>query len=152
MGKAVEAAGFDLVITKIKQERRPAETVAQLLTRKGIRAAVLRTTADTRSTCFELAKDGYPSIVVGDCFGKDSDVNYVYADSRPTSHQAVEHLISLGHTRIAIVISHVPDNDHQDRLLGYEQALREHGVEIDPKLIHRVWAMRQTVRRSYVRS
>ena len=68
----------------------------------------------------------------------------MYADSRPTSHQVVEHLISLGHRRIAIVISHVPDHDHQDRLLGYQQALREHSIEIDPKLVHRVWAMRPT--------
>jgi len=142
MGKAIDAAGFDLVITQIKNDRRPNESAAQLLTRKGIRAAVLRTTAETRSTCVELAKDGFPCIVVGDCFADEPDVSYMYADSRATSHQAVEHLISLGHRRIAIVVSHIPDHDHQDRLLGYEQALNEHAIEIDPKLIHRVWAMR----------
>jgi DNA-binding LacI/PurR family transcriptional regulator len=142
MGKALEATNFDLVIMQLKQERRPNESAAQLLTRKGVRAAVLRTTADTRNTCIELAKDGFPSIVVGDCFKDEQSVNYMYADSRATSQQAVEHLISLGHRRIAIVVSHVPDHDHQDRLSGYQQALKEHSIEIDPKLIHRVWAMR----------
>lgn len=142
MAKAIDETDFDLVILPINQDRRPGETAGQFMIRKGIRAAVLRTTADTRSTCIELADDRFPSIVVGDCFTEDLQVNYVCADSRPTSHQAVEHLISLGHRRIAIVISHVLDHDHQDRLAGYEQALREHDIDIDPKLIHRVWAMR----------
>ena len=142
MSKAAEQAGFDLVITQIKQERRPGESAAQFLSRKGIRGAILRTTAETRSVCSELAKDKFPSIVVGDCFKDEPSVNYVYADSRPTSHQAIEHLISIGHRRIAVVVSHIPDNDHQDRLLGYEQALKEHAIAIDPKLIHRVYAMR----------
>jgi DNA-binding LacI/PurR family transcriptional regulator len=142
MADGVAAAGFDLVITQITQERRPSETAARFLARKGVRGAVLRTTADTRHVCVELAKDGFPSIVVGDCFKDEPSVNYMYADSRPTSHQAVEHLISIGHRRIAIVVSHVLDNDHHDRLLGYEQALKEHGIEVDPKLIHRVVAQR----------
>jgi len=144
MAKAIDETDFDLVILPINQDRRASESAAQFMIRKGIRAAVLRTTADTRSTCIELAKDRFPSIVVGDCFTDEPEVNFVCADSRPTSHQAVEHLISLGHRRIAIVVSHIPDHDHQDRLAGYEQALNEHDIEIDPKLIHRVWARRAT--------
>jgi LacI family transcriptional regulator len=142
VSQAVEAAGLDLVITQIKQESRPNETASQFLARKEIRGVVLRTTTDTRHICEELARDGFPCIVVGDCFKDQPGVSYIYADSRSTSHQAVEHLISVGHRRIAVVISHVPDNDHQDRLLGYEQALKEHAIEIDPKLIHRVFAQR----------
>src|SRR6185436_10246263 len=142
MDEGVAAAGFDLMITQIPQERRPSETAARFLARKDVRGAVLRTTADTRHVCVELAKDGFPSIVVGDCFKDEPSVNYVYADSRPTSHQAVEHLISVGHRRIAIVVSHILDHDHHDRLLGYEQALKEHGIEVDPKLVHRVFARR----------
>lgn len=142
MGKAIAETDFDLVILPINEDRRPSESAAHFMARKGIRAAVLRTTADTRNTCIELAKDRFPSIVVGDCFTDHPEISFVCADSRPSSHQAVEHLISLGHRRIAIVISHVPDHDHQDRLAAYEQALGEHNIEIDPKLIHRVWAMR----------
>jgi DNA-binding LacI/PurR family transcriptional regulator len=142
VGEAAGVAGFDLVITQIKQERRSMETVSQLLARKDIRGVVLRTTTETRHVCTELAKDGFPSIVVGDCFRDEPDVNYVCADSRSTSHQAVEHLISIGHRRIAVVVSHIHDHDHQERLLGYEDALKAHGIEIDSKLVHRVYAQR----------
>src|SRR5439155_17590619 len=122
MSKAAEESGFDVAIVRLQADRRPGETYAQVLQRKGIRAALLRTTASTRQICVELADEGFPSIVIGDCFTDEPAVSYICADSRPTSYQAVEHLISLGHRRIAIAISHVPDHDHQDRLLGYEQA------------------------------
>jgi DNA-binding LacI/PurR family transcriptional regulator len=142
MTKAAEEGGVDLAIVRLEADRRPGETYSQLLERKGIRAALLRTTADTRHICIELTEEGFPCIVVGDCFTDEPAVSYVCADSRRTSQQAVEHLISLGHRRIAIAISHVPDHDHQDRLLGYEQALKDHQIEIDSRLIHRVLAMR----------
>jgi DNA-binding LacI/PurR family transcriptional regulator len=143
MSEAADATGLDLLITRVDQGRRPNESAAQFLARKGIRGAVLRTTSDTRHVCVELAKDGFPSVVVGERFGEDEpDVSFVYADSRPTSYQAVEHLISVGHRRIAVVLNQVADNDHADRLGGYEQALGEHGIEIDPRLVVRVGAQR----------
>jgi DNA-binding LacI/PurR family transcriptional regulator len=145
MSQAAEAAGLDLLITREGQGRRPNETATQFLTRKGIRGAVLRTTSDTRHLCVELAKEGFPSVVVGERFddgGDEADVSFIYADSRPTSYQAVEHLISIGHRRIAVVLNQVADNDHQDRLGAYEQALREHGIEVDPRLVVRVGAQR----------
>jgi DNA-binding LacI/PurR family transcriptional regulator len=142
MSEAAEAAGFDVLITHLASGQRSNETAAQRLARKGIRGAVLRTTTETRHVCVDLAKDGFPSVVVGDCFQDEPDVSYVCADSGPTSYQAVEHLISVGHRRIAVVLNQVADHDHQDRMRGYERALREHGMAIDPRLVHRVAAQR----------
>lgn len=138
---AAEEAGLNVLIMRLSADRRPGESALQSLQRKGIRGAVLRTHHETRGVCIELAQQGFPSVVVGDSF--DDDVtSFVYADSESTSYQAVEHLISAGHRRIAIAISHVPDHDHAARLAGYQRALADHRIEIDSKLIHRVWAMR----------
>lgn len=142
---AAGEAGLDVAVVRLQSDRQPGESAAQLLERKGIRGAVVRTHAETRQTCVELADAGFPSIVVGESFDEDpaaARVSSIYADSRQTSYRAVEHLISLGHRRIAIAISHVPDHDHADRLAGYEAALADHGIEPDPRLVHRVWAMR----------
>lgn len=138
---ADESASVDVVILRLQVDRRPGETYAQMLQRKGIKAAILRTNAETRSVCVELARDGFPCIVVGDRFPNEP-VGYFFCDSRPSSHSAVEHLISLGHRRIAIAISHIPDSDHLDRLASYEQALKDHHIKPDPNLVRRVWAMR----------
>jgi LacI family repressor for deo operon, udp, cdd, tsx, nupC, and nupG len=132
---------FDISVIRLQLDRKSGESLSQLLQRKCVRGVVLRTNADTRLMCRELTQEGFPSIVVGDCF-IDEPVNYLYCDSRPASCEAIEHLISLGHRRIAIAVSHIADNDHNDRLAGYEQALKNHQIELDPRLVYRVVAMR----------
>lgn len=141
MAQGADESGFDLAIVRLQADRRPGESPSQLLLRKGVRGAIIRTTADTRGTCLELARAQYPCIAIGDRF-PDDPVNCIYSESQTTSYQAVEHLIALGHRRIAITISHIPDTDHNERLAGYKQALQDHGIEVDPKLILPVWALR----------
>jgi DNA-binding LacI/PurR family transcriptional regulator len=141
MFAGADESNFDLSLMRLQLDRKTGESFPQLLQRKGVRAAVLRTNAETRHLCRELAQEGFPFIVVGDCF-KNEPINYLYSDSRPSSCQAVEHLISLGHRRIAIALSHIDDHDHNDRLAGYEEALRNNNIDTDSKLIYRVWAKR----------
>jgi DNA-binding LacI/PurR family transcriptional regulator len=132
---------FDLSLMRLQLDRRSGETFSQMLQRKGVRAAVVRTDTETRHICRELAQENFPFIVVGDCF-EGEPINYMYCDSRPTSAQAVEHLISLGHERIAIALNNVDDNDHNDRLAAYERTLKAHHLAVDPRLIYRVAAQR----------
>lgn len=78
----------------------------------------------------------------------------VTTDNRLGGRLAMQHLLSLGHRDIALIIGdeHVPNI--QDRLAGAYEALDEHGVEIAPTRVirgsqsidtgreaHRLWAM-----------
>lgn len=64
----------------------------------------------------------------------------VMVDNRSASHEAVGHLLDLGHRRIAIVTGDVADSSGQQRLDGYEDALRARDVPLDPDLvIHGDW-------------
>ncbi len=48
---------------------------------------------------------------------------------------AVNHLVDLGHSRIGLA-SHLPSVDTiRNRILGYKQALHNHGLKFDPSLI-----------------
>jgi len=141
INKAMVDANYDLVVLNLQRDKKPNESYTQFFLRKAIRGVVLRTTSRTRHICTAIAGEGFPSIVVGDHFD-EPNVNYLYGDSRQTSYQAIEHLITLGHRRITIAISAIEDSDHTDRLEGYKQALAEHDIEIDPKLIHRIPAQR----------
>jgi DNA-binding LacI/PurR family transcriptional regulator len=124
-----------------RRARQPNETFTQMFLRKGIRGAMLRTTSEARSVVEQIADEGFPAVVVGDRFDK-ANVNYVYSDSCDASREAVEHLTGLGHKRIALVMNIVDDSDHLDRLSGYNQALREAGIEFDNRLVLRVPAER----------
>jgi len=62
------------------------------------------------------------------------DADYVGADNIRGAELATEHLISLGHQRIAFVGGPANSSARRDRLQGYRNALVRHGLPIDPAL------------------
>lgn len=141
ISQAMDETGFDLAILNPQRDKKPSETYSQYFMRKGVRGVILRTTVGTRGICHTIAEEGFPSVVAGSRL-EHSGINFVYGDSLPTSKQAIEHLISLGHKRIGITLGLVEDSDHADRLEGYRQALLGYGIEPDPDLMYRVPAHR----------
>ncbi|WP_214106085.1 LacI family DNA-binding transcriptional regulator [Acrocarpospora catenulata] len=61
----------------------------------------------------------------------------VLAADREGAHAATEHLIDLGHRRIAFIGGELTANSGRERFTGYEQALREHGIPFDEALVER---------------
>jgi len=141
MAMGMEEFGFDLMVLDARRARLSHETYSQMFMRKGIRGAVLRTTAQATEVCQAVAAEGFPSVTVGYRID-DPSVSYLYSDSREASREAVEHLLGLGHKRIAICLNVVDDTDHLDRLAGYESAMTAAGLDVDSKLIIRAPARR----------
>jgi DNA-binding LacI/PurR family transcriptional regulator len=139
MLRGVGEQRFDLTIVNLERDKAEGETYTQFFMRKGIRGAILRTDAHSRRICEMIAQEGFPCVVVADRF-ESPNINFICTDSRPDSRRAVEHLVHLGHRRIAFVMNHVPDHDHEDRLNGYRDALESLGVEIDPELLVKIGA------------
>jgi DNA-binding LacI/PurR family transcriptional regulator len=59
----------------------------------------------------------------------------VSANNVDGARQAVEYLVQLGHRRIAYVVNHQSYHTNLDRLTGYQDVLREHGIPLDDTLI-----------------
>jgi LacI family transcriptional regulator len=78
-------------------------------------------------------------VVVAEQFD-DPEVNFIRSDSYPSSRRAMEHLIAVGHCRIALAIHHVSDGDHMDRRRAYDDAIVNAGIKIDPRMIFEVSA------------
>jgi DNA-binding LacI/PurR family transcriptional regulator len=142
MSRGMQEYDYDLMILDGRRSRLSGETFTQMFARKGVRGAVIRTTAQTRSVCETIADEGFPAVVVGDRFDKPN-VSFLYSDSRLASREGVGHLIDLGHRRIACCINIVDDSDHADRATGYREAFAEHGLPCDERLILRIPANRQ---------
>ncbi len=142
MSQGMEEHGYDLMVLDARRSRNSGETLTQMFLRKGVRGAVVRTTLATRGVVQQLAEEGFPFVVVADRF-EDERINYVYSDSVSSSREAVEHLLNLGHTRVAIALNMIDDSDHADRLAGYRQALEAAGIEYDERLVMRTPANRE---------
>jgi GntR family transcriptional regulator of arabinose operon len=75
------------------------------------------------------------------------DVNYVISDNYGGAYAAVQHIIGLGHRRIALALTaNVKVNSSVARRAeGCYQALRDHGLDVDESLILEGLASRQRV-------
>ncbi len=137
--RGVNEQRFDVHIVSIQRDKNPGETFTQFFNRKGLRGVILRTVEETRWMVEAIAEEGFPSLVVADRFEHPS-VNFVCCESGEDSARAVAHLVDLGHRRIGIGVHAVPDTDHKDRRAGYERAMREAGLEVDPSLCLDIYA------------
>ncbi|MBL8134273.1 MAG: LacI family DNA-binding transcriptional regulator [Anaerolineae bacterium] len=62
-------------------------------------------------------------------------VSYVTVDNVAAAEMAVNHLIAIGRRRIAKITGQINIMDAVERLEGYQNALRAHGLPVDPNLI-----------------
>ena len=81
-----------------------------------------------------LRKRRIPTVVM-DRYIDGWDVDTVMGDSVSASRALVKHLISLGHTRIAMISGPRTTSTSTDRILGYRIALAEAGIPYDPNMV-----------------
>jgi LacI family transcriptional regulator len=137
---AMLESDFDLKITHLRRDKDPKETFSQFFFRKGIRGAILRSTSADRDVARWIGDEGFPAVVLGDRFDHPR-LAFAYNESAAASEEGVEHLISLGHRRIAFAANDTDDGDHIDRLQAYRRSLGAYGI-YDPQLEFRVPAHR----------
>lgn len=137
---AMLESDFDLKITHLRRDKDPKETYSQFFFRKGVRGAILRSTSADRDVARMIGDEGFPAVVLGDRFDHPR-LAFAYNESAAASEEGVEHLISLGHKRIAFAANDTDDGDHIDRLEAYRRTLISHGI-YDPQLEFRVPAHR----------
>ncbi len=81
----------------------------------------------------QLYERGFPVVVVDDQ-GAHDDMPWITPDNQQGALEAVQHLIALGHRRIAHISGPEPYLCSCDRLEGYRAALREAHLALDPDL------------------
>ncbi|CAN0411008.1 unnamed protein product, partial [Laminaria digitata] len=63
-----------------------------------------------------------------------SDADYAGADNILGAEMAIDHLVEQGHKRIAFIGGAATSSARSDRLKGYQNALRRHGIPLEPAL------------------
>ena len=74
-------------------------------------------------------------VVLYDNDVEDVPADRVFVDNRKASARAVNHLLDLGHERIGVIHGNLENSAGVLRLAGYRDALKAHGIPVDPALI-----------------
>jgi DNA-binding LacI/PurR family transcriptional regulator len=80
------------------------------------------------------ARRHVPVVAVDSAHHEDRIPNFL-CDNRAGSRLATEHLVRLGHRRIACITGSMPSQVTQERLEGYREALAAAGLAYDPALV-----------------
>ena len=83
----------------------------------------------------KLAALDIPVVFVDRAIGELDQVDVVSIENVDSAATATRHLLDRGHTRIGIVSGPLDTSTGTERVQGYEQALREHGVPHDDRLV-----------------
>ncbi len=128
--QATVAQGYDLMLHtgSLSSERCEADALAD---GRADGVLILRDRDD--ETLADLLRRSIPTVLFF-CKLDDPNVAYVDADNFRGGQLATEHLIGLGHTRIGIVTGSPHSSSSNDRVLGYQTALRNQGLRVDPSL------------------
>ncbi|MEM7680797.1 MAG: LacI family DNA-binding transcriptional regulator [Planctomycetota bacterium] len=109
---------------------------------KHLSGLIIRTTSETRDIAVDIFEMGVPAVVVCDRIDHP-DASYIVGNSRQGVHEAVDHLVSIGHERITLVNSLIDDRDHRERDRGFQDALASAGHDFDRSQMIRVWPHRR---------
>lgn len=105
--------------------------------RQGLGGVILVTTAVTVDEMAQSADGGMPLVAIDPTSVPPDPVTSIGATNWRGGVQATEHLISLGHRRIAFLGGRPTSMPAGERMAGYRSALVAHGLSVDPDLIRR---------------
>lgn len=133
---AAHAAGVGTVVSAIHRETTSARRWLQNLRARASDGVIMVTSKLDGPQREELRRLEVPTVVVDPVGGSGADTPTIGATNWAGGLSATEHLLSLGHRRIAIVTGPRAMLCARARLDGYRAGLEAAGIPVDPDLVH----------------
>jgi DNA-binding LacI/PurR family transcriptional regulator len=127
-------AGYTMLLCTTEGNPEREEQYLSLLRAKQVDGALVDGLVLPPDRVARFVADGFPIV----CLDRDIDsasVPLVQVDNRLGARLATEHLLSLGHSRVAHVSGAPELGISGERVAGYRQALVDAGIEPDPTLV-----------------
>jgi DNA-binding LacI/PurR family transcriptional regulator len=126
-------AEHDLQLVLIRpQSQRDNERAQAYLRGRHVEGAIFVGLSSDDSRPQQLYVRGVPMVLVGS--SPDPAISNVDCDNREGGRLATAHLVRLGRRRIATIAGALNSLSARERLEGYRWALRDGGLDLDPRL------------------
>lgn len=135
-GSALDQAGFTIVLANSESNPERDEALARLFRWRRVDGLMTSLADEERKgTIDELAKLESP-IVLLDRDSRDlTNASMVTADHAGGLHRATDHLLDLGHRRIALIAGPDKLRPSRERVRGFEEAHTDHGLTTPTDLL-----------------
>lgn len=126
-------AGYQVIFGNTNKNPGKAQEYINHLKQKQVDGIILLTVRLDRHIWEEIA-DQYPIILASD-FIEGLKIPTVSTDNLECGYEATQHLIQLGHTKIAHVTGSPEVAVSRERIKGYKKALDKNRINFDPSLL-----------------
>ena len=128
-------AGFRVILCDTRADLAVEREVLEEMIAHRVEGIVIAPVSDrSREPLRRLEAFGIPFVLV-DRTVPGIDVDAVLGESAGGAQRLVEHLLRLGHRRIAMIVESDLVSTARDRRRGYEAALAAAGIALDPALV-----------------
>jgi LacI family transcriptional regulator len=125
---------YNLILCNTEENGEKERLYLNVLLEKRVDGIVMAPAGGNQNYLRELLADGFPVVFV-DRWIPGIDADAVVVDNVDASYQIVNHLIRLGHRRIAIMKARLDSSAIDERLEGYQAALASAGIPFDPAYV-----------------
>lgn len=130
--------GYNIILCSTDSDLKKEKQSTRMLRSKGVDGIIFSCVLADDPTVKPLLEDGFPFVLVNRRLRNRSlmeHVNYVTLDNFSGGYMALEHLIRLGHKRIALITGPPNVSNNIERINGARKAFSDYGVAFDPKLM-----------------
>lgn len=128
--QTARAAGYEVFLVPIADSNAHSGNVSALVRREGY-AGVIWLSAAPEVELLSAVENGCPSVMIGE-YPEGHNGSYVSIDDRMAGYRAVNYLISTGCRRIGMINSAFRYKYARHRKEGYQRALTEARLPVDP--------------------
>lgn len=131
---AATRLGYEIIILSTTTDMQKSQDLSKLFAEKNLDGAFIMGLKMSDEYYRQLTNIEYPCVLFDVCVNNNK-TSCVGVDNTKGAYTAVEHLISLGHKKIAFINGHKDAFVSYERLDGYYLALNRYGISIDDSLI-----------------
>lgn len=130
----VQARGYSLIVSNSDEDPDKEAAYLRVLTSRRVDGIIMAPAGIPHPYLTRLARSAFPLVFL-DREVRDLSVAAALLDNRRAARDAMEHLLRLGHRRIALVAGRPQISSTEERITGYRNALEGSGVEYDERLV-----------------
>jgi len=125
---------FAVMLCNSDENLKKEEFYIEVLQSESVDGIILPPISECDLVVLKLIKSGLPVVTVDRSLTHGA-IDKVEVDNRRGAFEAVDHLIKLGHRRIGLIAGRMNVSTSRERRLGYEDAMMEHKLPVQPEYI-----------------
>jgi len=125
--------GYSLMISSSESDIDREDEIIRLFKAKRVDGIILAPTKRSKVEVQRLIDEGYPLTTI-DRYFPELNASYIIINNRDSCYMLTKHLINKGCKKIALLTTNSYLTTMSQRREGVEDALRESGLQLDPRL------------------